>query len=191
MAQLQLKNLLGKLNGLLEKSNCFFGFTLIKKIEIKSLIDEIANCIPADIKEAELIISKRDEIIKEAQNSAERIIQDAKNEQSRLINDNEIVRRAQDAVSEQKQQVEQYCDNLQNTAIKNAEDIRTQAIRQAANIQEGAQDYAAKVFDNIDSSLSQTLNNVQELIENVRVCKKVLNEQRLNQQADNQTISDN
>lgn len=171
MAQLQLKSLLGQLNSLIEKSHNFFGYTILQKEEIVSLIEEIAKCIPADVREAELLLARKDEIIKEAQNRAERIIQDAVNEQSRLINEHEIVKRAQDAVAGQKQQVEQYCENVQNTAIKNAEDIRSSAIREAATIQNEATEYAARIFNGLSA-------NITQMLESVHTCQQALAEQR-------------
>ena len=87
------------------------------------------------------------------------------NEQERLINDNEIVRRAQETFNNQKQQVETYCTNLQNAAVKNAEEIKTTAIREAATIQTQANDYAEKLFNNLAANVSQMLNSVNACIQ--------------------------
>lgn len=186
MAQLQLKILLGKVNAILEKSHNFFGFVVIKKDELTNLLDEIAQCVPADIKEAEMIISHKEELVKESQNKADRIIQEAVNEQARLVNENEIVKRAQDAVANQKQQVEQYCENLQNTAIKNAEEIRVTAIRESATIQNQANEYAARVFNGVGANLMQ-------MLESVKTCQQALAAQiqKQNAPAQQETVQEN
>ena len=165
MPQLQLKSLLSQVNTLIESSHSIFGFVIIKKDDLTNLIDEVANCIPADVKEAEMLLTQKEEIVQKAQNRAEVIIQEAINKQERLINDNEIVRRAQETFNNQKQQVETYCTNLQNAAVKNAEEIKTTAIREAATIQTQANDYAEKLFNNLAANVSQMLNSVNACIQ--------------------------
>ena len=180
MTQLQLKSLLGKINGVIEKGYNLFGYVVVKKNDVTNLINEMAECIPADIREAELIISRKEEMVNEAQNRAERIIQDAIKEQARLISDNEISRKVQEAVTQQKQQVDEYCENVQNTAIKNAEETKVLAIREAATIQEGAEDYAEKIFNDMEANISQILNNVH-------YCQQALAEQKSRRGASSQT----
>ena len=171
MAQLQLKSLLGKANAILEKSTNLFGYVVVNKDEMSNLIEEIVACIPADIKEAEMLISRKEEIVREANNRAERIIQDAVNEQARLVSNNEVMMKVQDAVTKQKQQVDEYCENVQNSAVKNAEEIKIMAIREAAKIQEGAEAYAERIFNEMAANISQVLNNVN-------ICQRALAEQK-------------
>lgn len=171
MAQIQIKSLLGKVRGLVEKGNAFFGKVLVPKEEIIELIDAIANSIPNDIHEAELILARKEEILQEAQNRAERIIQDGVNEQARLVNDNEILRRVQEAATKQKQQVEEYCESLQSQAARNADEIKLISIKEASRMQLGSEDYAEKIFNDLAV-------NVAQIMENIRMCQNALAEQR-------------
>ncbi len=182
MAQLQLKSLLGKANALLQKGYELFGYTIVNKSELEELIEQCNASIPADIKEAEMLMARRDEIIREAQNRAERMIQDARDEQSRLVSRDEISKRAQEVLAKQKQQVEEYCENLQSNALREAEEIKVTAIRKAAVIQEGAEDYAAKIFDDMSANVSQFLNNIQ-------ACQTALANQRSGRQAQMEAIA--
>lgn len=182
MAQLQLKSLLGKANALLQKGYELFGYTIINKSEMEDLIEQCNASIPADIKEAEMIMARKDEIIREAQNRAERMIQDARDEQARLVSRDEISKRAQEVLSKQKQQVEEYCENLQANAIREAEEIKVTAIRKAAVIQEGAEDYAAKIFNDMSANIGQFLNNIQ-------ACQNALANQRSGREAQMQAIA--
>lgn len=184
MAQLQLKRLLGQVNALLEKNNNFFGQVLVNKAEMQELIKNCVDSIPADVKEAEMIISRRDEIIREAQNRAERIIQDAITEQNRLVSDNEISRKVHDELTKQKQRVDEYCDNLQNAAAKNAEEIKIAAVREAARINVGAEDYAERVFNTLASNITEVMGEMNQILNNVNICQKALAEKR------NQTVSE-
>lgn len=171
MAQLQLKSLLGKANAIIETGTNFFGKVLIDKEEMMNLIEEIVACIPADIKEAEMIIAGKEKTIQDAQNRAERIIQEAVNEQARLVSDNEVLRKVQDAVTKQKQQVDEYCENIQLNAARNAEEIKITAIRDAAQIKEGAETYAEQIFQDMAANVSQILNKIV-------VCQNLLAQQR-------------
>lgn len=182
MAQLQLKSLLGKANALLQKGYELFGYTIINKSEMEDLIEQCNSSIPADIKEAEMIMARKDEIIREAQNRAERMIQDAREEQARLVSRDEISKRAQEVLSKQKQQVEEYCENLQANSIREAEEIKVTAIRKAAVIQEGAEDYAAKIFDDMAANIGQFINNIQ-------ACQNALANQRSGREAQMEAIA--
>ncbi len=182
MAQLQLKSLLGKANALLQKGYELFGYTIVNKIEMEELIEQCNASIPADIKEAEMIIARKDEIVREAQNRAERMIQDAREEQNRLVSRDEISKRAQEVLAKQKQQVEEYCENLQANAIREAEEIKVTAIRKAAVIQEGAEDYATKIFNDMSDNIGQFLTNIQ-------ACQNALAHQRSGRQAQMEAIA--
>lgn len=171
MTQLQLKSLLGKVNAILERSNNFFGYVFLKKSEMTALIEEIVACIPADIREAELIISRSEDIKREAENRAERIIQDARKEQARLISDNEIMHKLQEEVTKRKQQINEYCENVQTSASNKAEEINTNAIREAARIQEDSENYAEQIFNDM-------ANNIGQILANVNYCQRALAEKK-------------
>jgi len=171
MAQIQIKSLLGKANALLEKGNSFFGKVVIPKDEMIEIIEAIAKSIPSDIHEAELVLARKEEIIQEAQNRAERIIQEGINEQARLVNEHEILMRVQEAATKQKQQVEEYCENIQSQAARNAEEIKLMSIKEASRMQLGSEDYAEKIFNDLAA-------NVGQVMENIRVCQQALADQR-------------
>lgn len=171
MTQMQIKSLLGKANALVEKSSTVFGKVLIPKDEMVEIIEAIAKSLPNDLHEAELILARKEEIIQEAQNRAERIIQDGINEQARIVSEHEILRRVQEAATKQKQQVEEYCENIQSQAAHNAEEIKLMSIKEASRIQLGSEDYAEKIFIELAA-------NVNQILENIRMCQHALAEQR-------------
>ena len=171
MTQMQIRTLLGKARALIEKSHSFFGRVFLSKNEMVAIIDAIADSIPDDIHEAELILARKEEIIQEAQNRAERIIQDGVNEQSRLVSEHEILRRVQEVATKQKQQIEEYCENLKSQTSRNVEEMKLLSIKEASRIQTGSEDYAEKIFKDLEG-------NVEQILENIKVCRNVLNEQR-------------
>ena len=171
MTQMQIRTLLGRARALIEKSHSFFGRVFLSKNEIVEIIDAIANSIPDDIHEAELILARKEEIIQEAQNRAERIIQDGVNEQSRLVSEHEILRRVQEVATKQKQQIEEYCENLQSQTSRNVEEMKLMSIKEASRIQLGSEDYAEKIFNDLAA-------NVEQILSNIKMCQNALNEQR-------------
>ena len=110
------------------------------------------------------------------------MIQDARDEQARLVSRDEISKRAQEVLAKQKQQVEEYCENLQANAVREAEEIKITAIRKAAVIQEGAEDYAAKIFNDMAGNIGQFLNNIQ-------ACQTALANQRSGREAQMEAIA--
>lgn len=163
MTQLRIKELLGKANFLLENGlHILAGFVVIRSAEMEALLDRIDASIPEDIKEAELILRRRDEIFTEAQNRAERIINDSQNEAARVLSESELLRAVQQEASKIREQVINDCDEIKNQASKEAEEIKLQALQEAAKIKEGAENYAEQILNNLDVDLNQ----LQQIVRN-------------------------
>lgn len=163
MTQLRIKELLGKANYLLDKGfHIMPGFVFIRSAEMEATLDRIDASIPEDIKEAEIILRRRDEIHLEAQNRAERIINDAQNEAARILSESELLRAVQQEATKIREQVIADCENIKNQANREAEDIKIQAIQEAVKIKEGAENYAEQILNNLDTDLNQ----LQQIVRN-------------------------
>ena len=115
MTQLRIKELLGRANLILDKGFHFLpGFVMVKSSEMEALLDRIDASIPEDIKEAESILRRREEIQIEAQQRAERIIMDARNEAEKILSESELLNQVQREAEKIKDPVEKqkYYDKL-------------------------------------------------------------------------------
>lgn len=163
MSQLRINELLERANILLDKGfHIMPGFVTIKSAAMEGLLDRISASVPEDIKEAEMILKRRDEIIIEAQNRADRIIADAQNEASRILSENEIMRAVHQEGQKIREQVIQDCENIKRKAFEEADNVRVQAADEAMKIRQGAENYAEQVLTNIDTDLTQ----LQQIVRN-------------------------
>lgn len=163
MTQLRIKELLGKANFLLDRGfHLLPGYVLIRNAEMEATLDRIDASIPEDIKEAEMILKRRDELFAEAQNRAERIISDAQNEASRVLSESELLKAVQQEAAKIREQVIADCEGIKAQAMQEAEDLRMQSLQEAAKIKEGAENYAEQILNN----LSTDLNQLQQIVRN-------------------------
>ncbi len=156
MTQLRIKELLGRANLILDKGFHFLpGYVMVKSSEMESILDRIDASIPEDIKEAESILRRREEIQIEAQQRAERIIMDARNEAEKILSESELLNQVQREAEKIKEQVLSECQELRDRTIEEAKQIKIQAEDEAHRTKEGAQNYAEQILNNIESDLSQ------------------------------------
>lgn len=163
MTQLRIKELLGKANFLLDKGlHIMPGFVIIRNAEMEATLDRIDASIPEDIKEAEMILKRRDEIHLEAQNRAERIINDAQNEAARVLSESELLRAVQQEATKIREQVISDCEDIKAQALKEAETTKMTALQEAIKTREGAENYAEQILNNLDTDLNQ----LQQIVRN-------------------------
>ena len=121
MTQLRIKDLLGRANFILDKGFHFLpGFVMVKSSEMEAIIDRIDASIPEDIKEAESILRRREEIQIEAQQRAERIIMEAKAEAEKILSESELLNQVQREAEKIKEQVLTECQELREKTIEEA-----------------------------------------------------------------------
>ncbi len=166
MTQLRIKELLGKANFILDKGfHLMPGFVFLRSAEMEATLDRIEASIPEDIKEAEMILRRRDEMLLEAQNRAERIINDAQNEAARVLSESELLRAVQQEATKIREQVISDCEDIKANAIRESEAIKTNAIQEAIKTKEGAENYAEQILRNLDTDLNQ----LQQIVRNGQI----------------------
>jgi vacuolar-type H+-ATPase subunit E/Vma4 len=156
MTQLRIKELLGRANLILDKGFHFLpGYVMIKSSDMEAILDRIDASVPEDVKEAESILRRREEIQIEAQQRAERIIVDARNEADKILSESELLNQVQREAEKVKEQVRTECQDLRDRTIEEAKQIKIQADDEAHRIKEGAENYAEQILNNIDGDLTQ------------------------------------
>ena len=156
MTQLRIKELLGRANLILDKGfHLLPGFVMVKSSEMEAILDRIDASIPEDIKEAESILRRREEIQIEAQQRAERVIAEARTEAEKILSESELLSQVQREAERIKEQVLAECQQLRDNTIEEAKKIKIQAEDEAHHIKEGAENYAEQVLSNIESDLAQ------------------------------------
>ena len=156
MTQLRIKELLGRANLILDKGFHFLpGFVMVKSSEMEAILDRIDASIPEDIKEAESILRRKEEIQIEAQQRAERIIMEARNEAEKILSESELLNQVQREAEKIKEQVISECQELRENTIEEAKQIKIKAEDDAHRVKEGAENYAEQILNNIEGDLTQ------------------------------------
>ena len=156
MTQLRIKELLGRANLILDKGFHFLpGYVMIKSSDMEAILDRIDASVPEDVKEAESILRRREEIQIESQQRAEWIIVDARNEADKILSESELFNQVQREAEKIKEQVRTECQDLRDRTIEEAKQIKIQADDEAHRIKEGAENYAEQILNNIDGDLTQ------------------------------------
>lgn len=172
MSQLKVKELLYKANYLLDSCTPVFpGFALIKRGQMEKLLDKLDASIPEDIKEAERILARKEQILQDSQNKADRIILDAQSEANRLLSESELLRAVQAEALKVKEQVISECEAMKKQTMEEIELMKTNAREETQKIREGAENYAEQVLSNLGQDLDHLHNvvrNGQDYLEQMK-----------------------
>ncbi len=142
-------------------SHSFAGFVFLKGDPLLALIDRINGAIPEDVKEAERILRRREDIISNANFEAERIKNDALNEKNRILSESELLRAVQEEAAVVREKLIAECEEITNKAYSDAENIKIQASEEARRMREGAEAYVEQMLANLEEGLNQQLAVVQ------------------------------
>lgn len=146
--------------------------TLVDEERLLDQLDLVRMHLPIVFREAEALISQKQEIILQAQLEAEQIIEAAKIRAAQLVKQTEIFQQAEQAAMQLQAQVQQECqlaleqnhieiDQMRLQAQQELTQMRQNAIAEALDIQQGADTYADNSLKNIEQQLQDMLQIIQ------------------------------
>ena len=101
---------------------------IINRTDMLTLLDEIREMMPAELREAQFVIKDRDEVIHEGQIRSERIVNDALAERDRIVAETEVVRQSEreadriiDDANEQARRMQMEVDDYVDAKLANFE----------------------------------------------------------------------
>lgn len=184
MDELRVSHLIDEAEDMLDNKFRVGSYCLmVNTDDIQDILDKIKSILPEDIKTAEMILKRRDDIYMEAQSRADRIINEAQNTAANILSESELVRNARAQVAQIQEQLKQTCEELKNKAVEEAEETKRLAYEEARNTREGAQNYAERVLAELDK-------NVNDIQRSVKQCQELL-EQQKNRASDSRQYSKN
>ena len=116
------------------------SYTHLDIERVYSILDEMRDELPEEIRKAELVIREKQFILDDAKNQADSTIREAERQAAQLVDENEIVISAQ----------------------KKAEEILTNAQRNAKEMKNSARSYANDVLSDIESYMGEYLELVRK-----------------------------
>lgn len=156
MTELRVSHLIDEADELLDNKFHIGSYCLFMNTDdVQDILSKIRAILPEEIKTAETIIRRRDEIYTEAQNRADRIINEAQTTASNILSESELIRAVREKASKIQEQVKQSCEEMKNKAMEEADEMRKSAFKEALDIREGAQAYAEEVLNNLERDIEQ------------------------------------
>jgi F0F1-type ATP synthase membrane subunit b/b' len=147
-------------------------WTLIDEDKLLNQLDLVRMNLPEAFEKAVALLRKKQEILAEAEEYAQRIIQSAQQRAAQILDETGIIQQAQAEAHQIRQQVQQDCDTIQRQTLSEIEQMRYKAQQElqqmyqqtqaeCAQIQDGADEYADRVLGSIEQQLGEMLSIVR------------------------------
>ena len=157
-----VNKLLNYMEAVLERAKAvpLTRFIVVDKEELLELIDRTRDVLPKEIQEANSILKRRDEIHREAQNTAEQIINEAKKEATRRLEENEILKDVKIQAAKIKEDTNNEREAIREKTVEECIKLKKQVITEAISIREGADRYAESVLKRLVNDMGDIKNIV-------------------------------
>ncbi len=156
MTELRVSHLIDEADEMLDNKFHIGSYCLFMNTDdIQDILSKIRAILPEEIKTAEMILKRRDDIYMEAQSRADRIISEAQTTAANILSESELIRAVREKAAKIQEQVKESCEEMKNKATEEAENIRRTAIKEAMETKEGAQAYAEEVLNNLDRNIEE------------------------------------
>lgn len=156
MTELRVTHLIDEADEMLDNKFHVGSYCLFMNTDdIQDILSKIRAILPEEIKTAEMILKRRDDIYMEAQSRADRIISEAQNTAASILSESELIRAVREKAAKIQEQVKENCEEMKNKAMEEAEALRRNAYQEAMQTREGAQSYAEQVLNNLERDIEQ------------------------------------
>lgn len=126
-------------------------FVIVEKEAVFDLLDEMKLKIPDEINRCNKVYERKDQILNDAKNEAEKLISDAKVKAEAMVHDSEIMRQAYLQANEFISRANQQAEETVNNANYEANVIRN-----------GAYDYTREMLSAIETVLRKSYDETRE-----------------------------
>lgn len=96
---------------------------LVDVDRIRDIIDEVRNNLPDEIRDSKKIVNDKDQILADAQQSADNIIKKAEERARVLVSEQEVVKRAKKYAAELVSAAKAQADELMRSAVNYCEEV--------------------------------------------------------------------
>lgn len=86
--------------------------SLVDMDKCSALVDELKRAIPPAVQEATYVLSQRDKILANAEETARRTLAEAENRAEQIVSDSALVQKAEDEARQMKMQMQATCQNM-------------------------------------------------------------------------------
>jgi len=187
---LRTDGFIARANEMVEHAFSFGGFVLLKQQDMFAMIDRIDGAIPEDVKEAERVLKRRDDIIANAKHEAERIVNDALNEKNRILSESELLRAVQQEGAVIREKLINECEEIKNKAYSDAEGIRMQVSEESRRMKDGIDNYAEQVLARLEENLETLSASLEQQKAVVKNGQMYLEQRKSTQRTEEANVSE-
>lgn len=147
--QANIEDLIEEMYDMLEKSwkmPLSAGKVFVDGEELRQILDDIKEEIPAEVRKAKAIVADRGQIIEDAHREADTIIRVAQEKAAAMVEQDEIVRQAQ----------------------QKANELLAQAQQKFKEMRKASSDYVDDLMRRTDESLSESLAELRKTRQNIK-----------------------
>lgn len=173
MTELRVNNLIDEADELLDSKLRVGGYCLfINTDDLQDILSKIRAILPEEIKTAEMILKRRDDIYMEAQSRADRIISEAQNTAANILSESELIRAVREKAAKIQEQVKESCEEMKNKATEESDALRRNTYKEAMEIKDGAKAYAEKLLSEVERDIDNAHRQLKQCLEYVAQQKK-------------------
>lgn len=156
MTELRVNHLIDEADEILDNKFHMGSYCLFMNTDdIQDILNKIRAILPEEIKTAEMILKRRDDIYMEAQSRADRIISEAQNTAANILSESELIRAVREKAAKIQEQVKEACEEMKNKATEEAETVKRNALKEAMQTKDDAQSYVEDVLKNLERDVEQ------------------------------------
>lgn len=137
-------------------------YTIVKTLEMETLIDRIYKTLPVEVQEARALLSNKEKIQLEAQQCAEKIVKEAQEEADRKLSEADYLKALEREANRIRAQVQEECEDIKRHAAEEAENLRRQAREDATRTREGMELYCQQVLTNLENNVTSQLQEIKK-----------------------------
>ena len=179
MTELRVSHLIDEADELLDNKFHVGGYCLFMNTDdIQDILSKIRAILPEEIKTAEMILKRRDDIYMEAQSRADRIVNEAQNTAANILSQSQLIRDVKNQAAKIQEQVKESCEEMKNRAAEEADTMRKNAYKEAMETREGAKAYAEQLLNDLERDIDRAHKHVKGCMEYIAQQKERAREVR-------------
>lgn len=149
----------------------FTPWTLVNGDKMAPLLDRIRESLPEEIRHAQQVLARREDLISDAQRRATQMVEDARRQADMILSESELMRAIREEADRVRQQVMADLEAHQRKAFEEAEALKATASDEARQLREGSERYAETVLTSLERQLGEfqgVVRNGQQHIRKAR-----------------------
>lgn len=144
------------------------GNLVVDRKRMLDVVDQLRLSVPQDVEEANRVLTERDDILDQAQNTARRILEEADLERERRLAENTLVREAYERSQSMLREAEARAHQAVSEADATAAAHLSEAVEAATRQMDDADEYTLEVLRRLEKQLDAFLDSIRLSIASVQ-----------------------